>query len=44
LKASLILEKIAEKEKLESQTRKVQKEIDALAKQTQQTSEAIRSR
>jgi trigger factor len=44
VKASLILEKIAETEKLEVSDDEVQKEIDALAKQTQQTSEAIRAR
>jgi trigger factor len=44
VKASLILEKIAEKEKLEVSDDEVQKEIDALAKQTQQTPEAIRAR
>jgi len=41
VKASLILEKIAEKEKLEVSDEEVQKEIDALASRTQQTSEAI---
>ena len=44
VKASLILEKIAEKEKLEVSDDEVQKEIDAIAKQTQQTPAEIRAR
>jgi len=44
VKASLILEMIAEKEKLEVSDDEVQKEIDAIAKQTQQTSAEIRTR
>jgi trigger factor len=44
VKASLILEKIAEKEKLEVSDDEVQKEIDALAKQMQQTPAEIRAR
>lgn len=44
VKASLILERIADAEKLEVSDQEVEKEIEALARQTQQTSEAIRAR
>jgi trigger factor len=44
VKASLILEKVAEKEKIEVSDEEVQKEIDALAAQTQQTPAEIRAR
>ncbi|HTD22566.1 MAG TPA: trigger factor [Terriglobales bacterium] len=44
VKASLILEKIAEAEKIEVSDEEVGKEIDALARQTKQSSEEIRSR
>ncbi len=44
VKASLILEKIAETEKIEVSDDEIAKEIDALARQTKQSSEEIRSR
>lgn len=44
VKASLILEKIAEAEKIEVADEEIEKEIEALARQTKQTSEAIRAR
>lgn len=44
VKAALLLEKIAEAEKIEVSDEDVEKEIEALAKQSQQTSEAIRAR
>jgi trigger factor len=44
VKASLILEKVAEKETIEISDDEVQKEIDALAAQTQQTPAEIRAR
>lgn len=44
VKASLILEKIAEAEKIEVGDEEIEKEIEALARQTKQTSEAIRAR
>jgi trigger factor len=44
VKATLLLEKIAEAEKIEVSDEDVEKEIEALAAQSQQTSEAIRAR
>lgn len=44
VKASLILEKIAEAEKIEVSDEDIGKEIDALARQTKQSSEEIRAR
>jgi trigger factor len=44
VKASLILDKIAETEKIEVGDQEIETEIEALARQTQQTSEAIRAR
>jgi len=44
VKASLILEKIADQEKVEVTDEEVNKEIEALAKQMQQTAEAVRAR
>jgi trigger factor len=44
VKASLVLEKIADAEKIEVGDDEIEKEIEALATQTQQTSEAIRAR
>ena len=44
VKASLLLEKIAEKEKIEVSDEEVGQEIEALAKHTQQTPEAVRAR
>lgn len=44
VKASLILDKIAEAEKIEVGDQEIEREIEALARQTQQTSEAIRAR
>ena len=44
VKASLILEKIADREKIEVTDEEVNKEIEALAKQMQQTAEAVRAR
>jgi trigger factor len=44
VKASLILDKIAETEKIEVSDDEINKEVEALAQQTQQTPEAIRAR
>jgi trigger factor len=44
VKASLLLDRIAELEKVEVSTEEIDREIDALAKQTKQTSEAVRAR
>jgi trigger factor len=44
VKASLLLERIAEEEKIEVGDEEINREIDALAKQTNQTAEAIRAR
>jgi trigger factor len=44
VKASLLLDKIAEEEKIEVSDAEIDREIEALAKQSKQTSEAIRAR
>jgi trigger factor len=44
VKAALLLEKIAEEEKIEVSDEEVDKEIEGLAKQSQQTAEAVRAR
>jgi len=44
VKSSLLLERIAELEKIEVSDEEVNREIDALAKQSKQTSEAVRVR
>jgi len=44
VKASLLLEKIADEEKIEVSNEELDQEIEALAKQSKQTSEAIRAR
>ena len=44
VKASLLLEKIADEEKIEVSKEELDQEIEALAKQSKQTSEAIRAR
>ncbi len=44
VKSSLLLERIAELEKLEVSDQEVNREIEALAKQSKQTSEAVRAR
>jgi trigger factor len=44
VKASLLLDKIADLEKVEVSDAEIDHEIEALAKQTQQTSEAVRAR
>ena len=44
VKASLLLDKIAEEEKIEVSDEEIDREIDALATQSKQTPEAIRSR
>jgi trigger factor len=44
VKASLLLDKIAEEEKIEVSDEEVDREIEALAKQSKQTPEAIRAR
>jgi trigger factor len=44
VKASLLLEKIAEREKIEVSDEEVAQEIDALAKHTQQTPDEVRAR
>jgi len=44
VKASLILEQIADEEKIEVSDEEVNHEIEALAQQTKQTSEAVRAR
>ena len=44
VKSSLLLERIAELEKIQVTDEEVNREIDALAKQSKQTSEAVRAR
>jgi trigger factor len=44
VKASLLLEKIAEQEKIEVGDEEIDREIEALAKQTNQAADAIRAR
>ena len=44
VKASLLLDRIAELEKIEVSDEEVDREIESLAKQTKQTSEAVRAR
>lgn len=44
VKASLLLEKVAEEEKIEVTDQEIEKEIEALALQSKQTTEAIRAR
>lgn len=44
VKASLLLEKIAEEEKIEVPDEEIDREIESLAKQTNQTADAIRAR
>jgi trigger factor len=44
VKASLLLDKIAEEEKIEVSEAEIDQEIEALARQSQQTAEAIRAR
>jgi trigger factor len=44
VKAGLILEKVADKEKIEISDEEFDKELESLAKQTQQTAEALRAR
>ena len=44
VKASLLLDKIAEEEKIEVSDEEIDREIEALAKQSKQTPEAIRAR
>jgi trigger factor len=44
VKASLLLERIADLEKLEVSDEEIDHEIEALALQTKQTSEAVRAR
>ena len=44
MKASLLLEKIAEREKIEVSDQEIGEEIEALAKHTQQTPDAVRAR
>ena len=44
VKASLLLEKIAEEEKIEVGDEEIEREVEALAKQSKQTPEAIRAR
>jgi len=44
VKASLLLDKIADLEKIEVSDEEIDREIDALAKQTQQTADAVRAR
>ena len=44
VKASLLLEKIADEEKIEVADAEIDREVEALAKQSKQTSEAIRAR
>ena len=44
VKASLVLDKIAEEEKIEVSDEEIDREIDALATQSKQTTEAIRAR
>jgi trigger factor len=44
VKASLLLDKIAEEEKIDVSDQEIDREVEALAKQSKQTSEAIRAR
>jgi trigger factor len=44
VKAALLLEKVAEEEKIEVPDEEIDREIESLAKQTNQTADAIRSR
>jgi len=44
LKASLLLEKVADEEKVEVSDQEVDREVEALAKQAKQTTEAVRAR
>jgi trigger factor len=44
LKASLLLEKVADEEKVEVSDEEVDQEVEALAKQAKQTTEAVRAR
>lgn len=44
VKASLLLDKIAEEEKIEVSDQEIDREVEALAKQSKQTPEAIRAR
>jgi len=44
VKASLLLDKIAEEEKIEVSDEEIDREVEALAQQSKQTSEAIRAR
>ena len=44
MKSSLLLERIADLEKIEVSDEEVNREIDSLAKQSKQTSEAVRAR
>jgi trigger factor len=44
VKASLLLEKVAEEEKIEVSDAEVDREVEALAKQSKQTPEAVRAR
>ncbi|MFY9558931.1 MAG: trigger factor [Terriglobales bacterium] len=44
LKASLLLEKVADEEKVEVSDEEVDREVESLAKQTKQTAEAVRAR
>ena len=44
VKASLLLDKVAEEEKIEVSDQEIDQEIEALAKQSKQTAEAIRAR
>ena len=44
VKASLLLDKVADVEKIEVSDEEVDREIDALAEQSKQTPEAIRAR
>ncbi len=44
LKASLLLEKVADEEKVEVSNEEVDREVEALAKQAKQTTEAVRAR
>jgi trigger factor len=44
VKASLLLDRIAEEEKIEVSDAEIDREIEALAKQSKQTSEEIRAR
>jgi trigger factor len=44
VKASLLLEKVADAEKIEVSDQEIDREIEALARQSKQTTEAIRAR